>query len=187
VAAKRPTLVVFASDAGVGDPERASLMSQVGALLARRDVHIVCLAERGEIPIPLITSVRTGGGTVSVVADDDIRMPAALAGVPLERIADAEARLVRLAGLADLFIGLPGTLASVSGLYRSWVRAGGGSSGKPVVLLNRNRAFEVMRGMSADVLSHSVRRHDRMVVFADSVDDLWNKIAWALGEAGQAA
>jgi hypothetical protein len=37
------------------------------------------------------------------------------------------------------------------------------------------------------VLSHSVKRHDRMVVFTDSVDDLWNKIAWALAETGHAA
>ncbi|HEY9012721.1 MAG TPA: hypothetical protein VIN06_17065, partial [Devosia sp.] len=59
--------------------------------------------------------------------------------------------------------------------------AGAGASHKPVVLLNRNRAFEVVRGMSADVLSHSVKQFDRMAVFTDNVEDLWNKVAWALG------
>jgi hypothetical protein len=44
-----------------------------------------------------------------------------------------------------------------------------------------------MRGLSADVLSHSVKKHDRMVVYTDNVEDLWNKIAWALGEAGRPA
>ncbi len=185
--ARNPTLAVFASDRGPGDPERASIMSQAGTLMARRGARLVCLAEGGSVPVPLITSARAAGGDVLILADAAVNIPAALATVPVERIDDAETRLARAASLAHLFVGLPGSLASVASLYRSWVRAGGGSSNKPVVLLNRNRAFEVMRGMSADVLSHSVKRHDRMVVFSESIDDLWNKIGWALGEAGHVA
>ena len=67
-------------------------------------------------------------------------------------------------------------IAAVNG-----VAAGAGKSHKPVVLLNRNRAFEVMRGMSQDVLSHSVKQYDRMAVFTDNIEDLWNRVAWALG------
>jgi predicted Rossmann-fold nucleotide-binding protein len=186
-AVARPTLAVFASDSGPGDPERASLMSQAGHLLARKGVRIVSLAHGTSVAVPLITSARTAGGEVLVVADDGMRMPAALMDVPVERLSSDEERLARVAALADGFVGLPGSLASAGDLYRSWVRAGGGASGKPVVLLNRNRAFEVMRGMAADVLSHSVRRHDRMVVFTDNPEDLWNKIAWALGETGRLA
>jgi hypothetical protein len=185
VATTRPTLAVFASDAGPGEPERASIMSQAGSILARRGVRIVTLAHGDAVAVPLITSARAAGGDVLIVADDAVRVPAALSGVAIERLGDAEERLARVAVLADGFVGLPGSLASVSDLYRSWVRAGGGGAGKPVVLLNRNRAFEVMRGMAADILSHSVRRHDRMVVFTDNVEDLWNKIDWALGEAGR--
>lgn len=182
--ASGPTLAVFASELGPGDPERASIMAQAGALLARRGARLVCLAEGGSLPVPLITSARAAGGEVLILADTTVRVPAALATVPLERIADAEERLDRVAALAHLFVGLPGSLASAASLYRSWVRAGGGAGNKPVVLLNRNRAFEVMRGMSADVLSHSVKRHDRLVVFTDSIEDLWNKVGWALGEVG---
>ena len=58
------------------------------------------------------------------------------------------------------------------------MKAGGGAGGKPVVLFNRNRAFEAMRGMATDVLSHGIRRHDRFVQFADSVEDLWTKVPW---------
>jgi predicted Rossmann-fold nucleotide-binding protein len=183
-AARGPTLAVFASDHGPGDPERASIMAQAGALLARRGARLVCLAEGGSVPVPLITSARAAGGEVLILADATVKVPAALATVPLERLADSEERVARIATLAHLFVGLPGSLASAGSLYRSWVRAGGGTSNKPVVLLNRNRAFEVMRGMSADVLSHSMKRHDRIVVFTDSIEDLWNKVAWALGEAG---
>ena len=184
VALKRPTLAVFASDRGPGDPERASIMSLAGSLFARRGARIVSLAEGSTLAVPLITSARTAGGEVLIVADDDIQLPPGLAGVPVDRLREPEARLERVAALAVVFVGLPGSLASASELYKTWVRAGGGASGKPVVLLNRNRAFEVMRGLAADVLSHSVKRQDRMMVFTDNVEDLWNRVAWALGEAG---
>jgi hypothetical protein len=44
-----------------------------------------------------------------------------------------------------------------------------------VILLNRHRAFEVVRGFSADVLSHSLKGHERAVQFADTVEDLWSR------------
>jgi hypothetical protein len=184
LAARKPTLAVFTSDKGPGDPERASIMSLAGSLIARRGGRIVSLAQGQMLAVPLITSARAAGGEVLIVADTETQLPSGLAGVPIERLAETEARLDRMAQLADVFVGLPGSLASATDLYRSWVRAGGGGGGKPVVLLNRNRAFEVMRGLAADVLSHVVKRHDRMMVFTDNVEDLWNKIAWALSEAG---
>lgn len=186
-ATEKPTLAVFASAQGPGDPERASIMSQAGTLLARRGARIACLAEQGALAVPLITSARAAGGEVLIIADEELKIPAALSEVPIERLGDREARLARMAQLATAFVGLPGSLASAASLYSSWVRAGGGAGGKPVVLLNRNRAFEVMRGMAADVLSHSLRRHDRYVVFTDTIEDLWNKVSWALGEAGHKA
>src|SRR6187402_71192 len=127
-------------------------MSQVGSLLARRGVRILCSGEN-YLPVPLITSARSAGGEVMVVADSDIAVPPALRGVAIERLAEPDDRIARIAELADGFVGLPGSLSSAAGLYRSWAASGGGGSGKPVILLNRNRAFEVMRGMSADVLS----------------------------------
>jgi hypothetical protein len=185
-ATTRPTVAVFASEYGPGDPERASLMSVAGGLIARHGARIVSLAEAHTIAVPLITSARAAGGDVLIVADETVSVPAALGAVPIERYGEEEDRFKRVAALADLFVGLPGSLESAAELYATWVRAGGGASGKPVVLLNRNRAFEVMRGMAADVLSHSVKRQDRMVVFTDNVEDLWNKIAWALGHPAEA-
>lgn len=178
---QRPTLAVFASDQGPGDPERASIMSQAGAIIARKGARIICLVEGQAVPVPLITSARSSGGEVLLIGDAEVKMPPALEDVPMERIAEPQARIARMATLADGYVGLPGSLASAASLYRSWVAGGAGPSGKPVILFNRNRAFEVMRGMSADVLSHSVKQFDRMVVFTDNIDDLWNRIAWALG------
>ena len=42
--------------------------------------------------------------------------------------------------------------------------------------------YQVMRGMVADVFSHSVRHHDHYVQFADSPEDLWSKISWLINE-----
>ena len=183
-ATQRPTLAVFASEQGPGDPERASIMSLAGSLLARRGARIVCLAHGQTLAVPLVTSARAAGGEVLIVADEEAQFPPALSGVPIERMADEDARFQRVSALADGFVGLPGSLASMADLYRTWVRAGAGAGGKPVILLNRNRAFEPMWGMAADVVSHSVKRHDRLVQFTDNVEDLWNKVAWALNEAG---
>lgn len=182
---KRPSLAVFASSAGPGDAERASLMQQAGNYLSRRGVRLVCLAEDGTFPAPLVTAARSGGAEIVIVADEDFVAPRALETIPCERFPDADLRFARVAELADVFIGLPGSLASVTNLYLSWVKAGAGPGGKPVVLLNRNRAFEVLRGLYADVFSHSVRHADHFVQFADSVEDLWNKTNWLLNESGK--
>jgi hypothetical protein len=184
VAATRPSLAVFASDKGPGDAERAPIMTQAGTILARHGARLICLAEETLDAIPLITSARAAGGEVLIVADANFHAPAALSEVPVERIEDPEARVRRVGELAQGFVGLPGSLASAAALYRTWVRAGAGGSGKPVVLLNHHRAFEAMRGMATDVLSHSVNHADRVVVFTDNVEDLWNKVAWALGVQG---
>ncbi|MDC9823725.1 hypothetical protein PRN20_08270 [Devosia sp. ZB163] len=183
VATAIPALAVFASDKGPGDAERGSIMAQAGTILARHGVRIICLADETLDAIPLITSARAAGGEVLIVADAGFQAPAALSEVPVERIDDPEERIRRVGELAQAFVGLPGSLASAAALYRTWVRTGAGASGKPVVLLNHHRAFEAMRGMVTDVLSHSVDHSDRIVVFTDSVDDLWNKVAWALNVA----
>jgi hypothetical protein len=175
-----PTIAVFASDRGPGDAERSALMSEAGTILARHKVRIDCLADESLEAIPLITAARAAGGNVLILVDEGFVAPPALAQVPVERIDDPEARLKRVGELAQVFVGLPGSLASAAMLYRSWQRAGAGASGKPVVLLNKNRAFEAMRGMAADILSHSVPHADRLVTFTDNVEDLWNKVRWAL-------
>ncbi len=178
----QPTLAVFASEKGPGDAERASIMSQAGRYFAQKGARIACLAEGDDLPTPLVAAAGAAGGEVVIVADEDFVPPPALIRPVVDRIAAADARLGQLAGLADVFVGLPGSLQSATRLYQAWLMSGGTKGGKPVVLLNRNRAFEVFRGFAGDVISHSVKRHDRAVQFADSVEDLWNKTVWIMGE-----
>ena len=178
-----PVLGVFASDHGPGDAERATLMSQVGAFLARKEARLVCLADdKNDVPLPLITSARTAGGAVTLLAGDDYREPNALAGVTVEHLPDREARLARLAQLATLYVALPGSLASATSLYLTWVRGGGGAGKKPVVFFDRNGAFKVLRGYAGDIIANSIPNHDRYIQFANSPDDLWNKISWLIDQ-----
>jgi hypothetical protein len=175
-----PTLAVFASDAGPGDPERASIMSQAGTLLARHKARIICCTDGTLECIPLVQSARAAGAEVLIVADPEFAPPAALSGVAVERVEEPDARLRRVGELAEVIVGLPGSLASASMLYRVWQRTGAGGGKKPLVLVNRNKAFEPVRGLVADVLSHSVPHAERQVVFTDTVEDLWNKVHWVL-------
>lgn len=175
-----PTLAVFASDKGPGDAERSAIMSQAGALLARHGCRIVAIADHSLDAVPLVTAVRAAGGQVLLLVDDGFVPPPALSGVPLERIDDPEARLARLGELAEVLVGLPGSLASAAALYRTWQRQGEARS--PVVLLNHHRAFEALRGFAADIFSHSIAHADRIVTFTDNVEDLWNKVSWAMAQ-----
>lgn len=181
--AAAPTVAVFASDKGPGDPERASIMSQAGSYFAKRGARIVCLAEAGVIPVPLITAARTAGGNVQIVADTTIVLPPALAGVPMEVLPEKADRLARVAELAGAYVALPGSLASASALFGTWAAAKAQGRTPPVVMLNRHKAYEVMRGYAADVLSPGLRGYERAVQFADSIEDLWARLARLLAEA----
>ncbi|WIY53631.1 hypothetical protein O9Z70_03575 [Devosia sp. YIM 151766] len=169
-----PVIAIFASDRGPGDPERANLMSEVGRVFARKGARILCLADDGAIPVPLITAARTAGGVVEVLVDDGIALPSALAGIPVRMLAGAENRQAYLAANASVLVGLPGSLASATAMFRSWA----GAARLPVVMLNRNRAFEAVRGFAVDVMAPALPGYDRHIQFADNVEDLWNKVVW---------
>jgi predicted Rossmann-fold nucleotide-binding protein len=176
-----PVIGVFASDHGPGDAERATLMSQVGSFLARKGAKLVCLGDGG-VPIPLVTSARTAGGEVTLLAGDDYTEPSAFDGVRVEHLPDREARLARLAALSHIYLALPGSLASASSLFLTWARGGGGAGRRPVVFYDHRDAFKVVRGYAADVIATSIKNHDRYVQFAVNPDDMWNKIAWLVDQ-----
>ena len=178
-----PVVAVFASDRGPGDPERASIMSQAGSYFARRGMSMVCLAENGVIPVPLITAARTAGGVVQIVADATIALPQALVGVTMDVLPDKAERLARVAQLAEAYVALPGSLASASALFGAWTTAKAQGRKPPVVMLNRHRAYEVLRGYAADVLSPGLAGYEREVQFADTVEDLWARLSRLLSEA----
>jgi predicted Rossmann-fold nucleotide-binding protein len=168
-----PVVAVFASEHGPGDPERASLMSEFGMVFARRGARIICVGEGGIIPVPLVTAARAAGGAVEIIADDTIVLPPALSGVPITVVPDRAARMAKVTEAASVFVGLPGSLASATTLFGAWSKG----TSKPLVLLNRHKAFEVIRGFAADVLAPAVPGYDRKIQFAETVEELWAKVA----------
>jgi len=178
----RPILGVFASDHGPGDAERASIMTQVGSFLARKGARLVCIAEDGVVPVPLVTSARTAGGEVTLITAADYIEPSAFEGVRVEHLPDRDARLARLAALSHLYLALPGSLVSAASLYSTWVRGGSGAGRRPVVFYDHHDAFKVVRGYASDIIANSIPNHDRYVQFATNPDDLWNKISWLVDQ-----
>jgi predicted Rossmann-fold nucleotide-binding protein len=174
-----PVLGIFASDRGPGDPERASLMTQAGTLFARRGARLICLWEGNSGPLPLMAAALAAGGEVSILADSDVRLPPGLSGVPVRVIADRSERHAALASSAALLVALPGSVATAASLFSTWSRPG---MALPVVMLNRHRAYEAVRGFASDVLVHAVSGYDRKMQFAENVDELWSKITWTLDQ-----
>ena len=178
-----PIIGIFASDQGPGDAERSTIMSQAGSYLARKGARLACVVDTPDtIPVPLLTSARTAGGEVILIGDESFSEPSYLNGVRVEHAATADERYALLASMATLYIALPGSLASAIALYKTWVRGGGGPGRKPVVFYDRNGAFKVLRGYAFDVISTSIKGHDRYLQFADSLEDVWGKASWLIDQ-----
>jgi hypothetical protein len=152
-------------------------MSQAGNYFARRGAALVVLAENGVVPVPLVTAARSAGGVVEIVGDGSVILPAALRDVALEVVERREERLARIAKKASAFVALPGSLASATALFGAWAAAQGAGRSLPCVMLNRHRAFEVMRGYAADVLSPGLPGYEKAIQFSDNIEDVWSRVS----------
>jgi len=170
-------LAIFASDKGPGDAGRSSIMSETGTFLAKKGVRIICLVNQSGLSVPLVKSARAAGGEVLVIADDKFVMPPAISGIDVERFATLAERRQRVGELSNALLGLPGSLDSVTNLYETWVATGGQ---KPVALLNRHRAYEVLRGFAADIYGYTVSDWERRLQISENLDELWNKLTKVL-------
>jgi hypothetical protein len=180
--ARGPALGIFAAVALPGDAEHPRILSNAGTLFASAGARLVCLAEDGTYCRPLVVAARAARGEVTILSDGSLDSHTFATGCVVEIIPEAETRIQRMSELADALVGFPVGLIGVRAMFNVWATAGGGSSGKPVALLNRNRAFEVLRGYAMDVLSHSLTNTDQLVLFADTIEDLWTKLQRALAK-----
>ncbi|MCF6325789.1 MAG: hypothetical protein L3J21_00700 [Devosiaceae bacterium] len=172
-AAKQITVVVFASDQGPGDAERTAIMSQVGNILAKQKARIICLAQKDLLPLPLLTSAHLADADIELVCDKEIDLPASLKDIDKTIIENPAERHKALAQAADCFIGLPGSLASATSFFLTIADLG---ASKPMVFLNKNRAYEILRGISVDVFAHSFHKAHRNIQFVESVGEIWPKV-----------
>ncbi len=182
VAEHAPVLAVFADATAPGDADFPRVLSAAGTLLGEAGVQIACLSANGVYCRPLVVAARAAGAEVTIISDGALDARELAAGTHVEVIAEEDARFQHLSEAADAFVGFPAGIATVRALFNVWVLAGGGSSGKPVALLNRNRAYEVLRGYAMDVVSHSLTNSDRLLFFADTVEELWARLERALAQ-----
>lgn len=170
------TVAVFAAPIKGQEEGWEAMLAEAGRQCAVRKWRLIFLAENGNYCPGLIAAARAAGGEVLVLSDEAIPADTLPQGAVAETVSDAGERLQEASDLADGFLCLPTSLLSVRSLLNIWSRAGGGSSGKPVAFLNRNRAYEVMRGYAQDVLSQSLPMTDRLMMFSDNLDDLTAKL-----------
>lgn len=166
------TVAIFAGRIPGQDKGWNKVIANAGALCARNGWRIIVLADGANVCRPLLEAARQAGAAVMVVGTDLVDAQSLPEGAVLETVEDEEERLQRVSDLVDGFLVLPTTLTSIREMYKVWVLAGGGSSGRPVAMLNRHRAFEVFRGYTQDVLNSSIANLDRLLMFADTLDEL---------------
>ncbi|WP_116652924.1 hypothetical protein [Pelagibacterium sediminicola] len=168
------TSVAVFADCGV--TAHQAQYRHVGEAVARRKAHLVCLACEGEWPRALVDSALAHGGTVTVCTAGDAALNVPR-GVVIDRSGDIRTAGARAAKLGQALIALPGGLGAVSALYNAWADGGGPDAGKPVGLLNRHSAFEVVRGFLTDIAAVGLGSVDQFVQVSDNFEDLWTRLA----------
>ena len=139
-------------------------------MLARQGVTLLALAEKDVVPLAFLTSAVAAKGQVELFCDKRYTLPANLENVQVRTIADRKERARTLARRADCFVVLPGSLATATSQFLS---ISDQKTSVPMVFLNQNNAFEILRGFSADVFVHTFPKAHKQVQFAQSVEDIW--------------
>lgn len=171
--AKIDSVAVFA-DCGV-TPHQA-IYRQAGASVAKHGARLICVARRGEWPRAIVDSAFAAGGEVTVMCGPDIAVPNMPNGVAVQRFADDATAAKSAVEASRAIIGLPAGIDTVGMLYSAWTAAGGPVAQRPLGLLNRNRAYEIVKGFVADVASTGRGNVDAFIQFSDSFEDLWSRL-----------
>ena len=164
-------------------------MSQAGSFLARKGARLVCLAEDGVVPVPLVTSARTAGGEVTLIADDDYAEPPRLRGRHGRAPADRRGapRAPRRA-VARSTSRCPARSPPRSSLYRTWVQGGGGRRAQAGGVLRPQRRLQgAARLRRRRPLQLDPQATTATCSSPTSVEDIWNKIAWLIDQGATAA
>lgn len=171
--AKLDSVAIFA-DCGI--TAHQAQYRQAGTSVAQQDARVVCVGCGGQWPQAVVDSALGAGGSVTVMVGPAAQNPTLPSGVHIERFESDDEAAMGAVRASQAVIGLPGGIATMRTLYAAWAGAGGAACGRPVGLLNRDRAFEVVRGFLFDVAAPGRGNIDSLVQFSDNFDDLWNKL-----------
>lgn len=170
--AKSPTIAVF-SGIGGAHASRAQVFAQAGTFLAKKGVRLVAVEGVGGLPLTTLSAARSASAEIEIIVSDTFQVPKALSEAGVTRSAKLEDRMRIMRERADVIAVLPGALALANDLYRATLTE---PNVPPVILLNHDNAFEVLRGFVVDVFTHDHPDPDRVMQVADNLDDLWNRI-----------
>ncbi|SDG38371.1 hypothetical protein [Pelagibacterium luteolum] len=166
--------VALFADCGV-TPHQA-IYRQAGASVAKHGARLICVARKGEWPRAIIDSAFAQGGAITVMCGPESAGLNVPQGVVLERYEDEASAARAAVEAARAVIGLPAGIDTVGMLYGAWREAGGAQSQRPLGLLNRDRAYEVVRGFVGDIAAAGRGNVDAVIQFSDSFEDLWTRL-----------
>lgn len=171
--AKLNHVAVFAD---CGDTSHLADYRQAGLVIGRHGAHLYCLARDGQWPRALVESALAAGGLVTVATGPTERPPSVPQGVTVITEASEALAARAIVAASQVIVGLPAGIETVSALYGAWSASGGAAGGRPVGLLNRNRAYEVVRGFTNDIAAVGRGNIDSLIQISDNFDDLWGRL-----------
>lgn len=162
------------------DPTYVEAARALGAGLARRSLRTVFggggIGMMGQVADAALAA---GGEVVGVIPEKLMRAEVAHGGLTaLHVTGDMHERKAMMADLSDAFVTLPGGLGTLEELFETWTWAQLRYHEKPLGLLNVNGYFDGLLAFLEQAVAEGyvVREHRDMLVVADSVDELLDRL-----------
>ncbi len=143
------TLCVFAASADNLNPEYLAAASQLGELLAKKQITIVYGGGKTGLMGALADAALASGGRVIGVVPEDLFLPSLIhAGLSeLKIVPDMHQRKAWMSRLAQAFIALPGGFGTLDELFEILTWSQIGIQRKPVGILNTKKYYDPMLAM----------------------------------------
>ena len=158
---KRRVCVFCGSSAGA-DPAYALAARRLGTLIGERGMGLVFgggdIGLMGEVA----RAAHAAGAGIEGVLPEFLRHlePPLKDGETLEITPDLQTRKTRMLAMADAFVILPGGLGTLDEFFEVLTSAQLGALKKPIVVLNTNGFFDLLRDLIAQIIRAGFARAD---------------------------
>jgi uncharacterized protein (TIGR00730 family) len=154
------TICVFCASSERIDPRYIELASQVGTELARRGYALVSGGGSVSCMGAVARAVRLGGGrTIGVIPQALVDMEVADSDADeLVVTRDMRERKGEMERRSDAFLALPGGIGTLEELFEIWVARSLGMHEKPLVVLDPDGVFAMLRAQVDDLVLRGFAR-----------------------------
>jgi uncharacterized protein (TIGR00730 family) len=154
------TVCVFCASSERIDPRYVDLAAQVGTEIARRGYVLVSGGGSVSSMGALARAVRAGGGrTVGVIPQALVDMEVADSDADeLVVTRDMRERKGEMERRSDAFLALPGGLGTLEEVFEIWVSRSLGMHSKPLVVLDPDGVFAMLRAQVDDLVLRGFAR-----------------------------